>query len=598
MKRVVGKKNKFVLILSIIVLALAVLGLVWKFGITGNAAKNIPKCSDSDGGLNYDVKGIASYKNNNYFDRCINKNQLIEYYCKNDKIASYYYKCIRGCKEGVCVKLEYDNTICKAFSNFFESIYGINCTNKKYDKRADLNEDGKIDSIDRDILKLDNESWCYNRFLTVFDACPTHCINNYSGTCTAFVLSDYSPKKVRIPIELKKNLEKNKITEFDFTKDLILKIKLLDYNKDNITIKKDLTYQGSYLKRNVLLPNPDYNHFYPITNRLRDESFILDDYAVNPIETLDFNKDYSIYDLQNGIEAEKYGIPVKSIPTTKGLIFVNLTKKKTRIIAEVKFCLNDKGKATAIGTKKILFVPIYLNGVFDKVIFHEELKNQMYLPSFSDINNYLKIKSKEFTGDEIFSINFTISEPLLIDLDSLENNMLNAPNIIPFIRNKIKYNLSQYDIIVFRTYDSDEHMTEIIRRSIGNYPFPFERNFAVYGDIPIAIVNGGIEYPDEIPQVTRQNQNDYTFIMLHEILHTLGASETMYTAGALFFIGENYTGQNLIDLSSNIAYNSMGEIVDGINMIGQFQNIDFSIAQQIGWIDSNENGVLDVREFC
>ncbi|MBU3907300.1 MAG: hypothetical protein KKA64_03545 [Nanoarchaeota archaeon] len=87
------------------------------FNIVGNAIqtyeKNLKylKCSDSDGGKNYDVYGEItlkySYRNRQntqtFKDRC-NKNQLLEYYCKNNNLALAVYKCLDGCENGACKK--------------------------------------------------------------------------------------------------------------------------------------------------------------------------------------------------------------------------------------------------------------------------------------------------------------------------------------------------------------------------------------------------------------------------------------------------------------------------------------------------------------
>jgi hypothetical protein len=87
------------------------------FNIDGNAiqtyAPNLRyiSCSDSDGGKNYDVYGEVTLKysyrgrqtSRTFKDRC-HKNQIFEYYCKNNNSALAVYKCPNGCENGACKK--------------------------------------------------------------------------------------------------------------------------------------------------------------------------------------------------------------------------------------------------------------------------------------------------------------------------------------------------------------------------------------------------------------------------------------------------------------------------------------------------------------
>ena len=60
-------------------------------------------CTDSDGGLNYYVKGVLSVGDNTYSDVCADSNFVKEYFCDNP--PSYYdnYYCPNGCLNGACV---------------------------------------------------------------------------------------------------------------------------------------------------------------------------------------------------------------------------------------------------------------------------------------------------------------------------------------------------------------------------------------------------------------------------------------------------------------------------------------------------------------
>jgi len=61
-------------------------------------------CTDSDGGLNFTVKGIVKTNDNNaYEDKC-DGDTLIEYYCSSDDRAfSEEERCADKCSRGACV---------------------------------------------------------------------------------------------------------------------------------------------------------------------------------------------------------------------------------------------------------------------------------------------------------------------------------------------------------------------------------------------------------------------------------------------------------------------------------------------------------------
>ena len=79
--------------------------------ITGKAAFPISKnnCTDSDGGLNYNVLGNLTtcnrFKCKAYTDSCTgNSKSIIERYCLKNNMATKVYKCSSGCKNGACVE--------------------------------------------------------------------------------------------------------------------------------------------------------------------------------------------------------------------------------------------------------------------------------------------------------------------------------------------------------------------------------------------------------------------------------------------------------------------------------------------------------------
>ncbi len=74
------------------------------FSIVG---KNITvTCTDSDGGLNYGVKGTLNFNNREFYtDFCNERGQLNEMYCVTDNTGytSQEYNCPNGCKDGACI---------------------------------------------------------------------------------------------------------------------------------------------------------------------------------------------------------------------------------------------------------------------------------------------------------------------------------------------------------------------------------------------------------------------------------------------------------------------------------------------------------------
>ena len=71
------------------------------------SAKPRDECTDSDGGKNYSVRGLAravdaNGKATNYEDYCANSRDLNEYYCEAREVASANYSCPGACVAGSC----------------------------------------------------------------------------------------------------------------------------------------------------------------------------------------------------------------------------------------------------------------------------------------------------------------------------------------------------------------------------------------------------------------------------------------------------------------------------------------------------------------
>lgn len=71
----------------------------------------LPACIDSDGGLNYNLKGTVTYLGTDYTDYCgswypgsYKEANLLEFSCYNNTKRESLYKCVNGCSNGACSK--------------------------------------------------------------------------------------------------------------------------------------------------------------------------------------------------------------------------------------------------------------------------------------------------------------------------------------------------------------------------------------------------------------------------------------------------------------------------------------------------------------
>ena len=60
------------------------------------------KCTDSDGGKNYYVKGVANGTNGEKSDVCLGGKKGMEWFCKGDMIVATMFVCSNGCVDGAC----------------------------------------------------------------------------------------------------------------------------------------------------------------------------------------------------------------------------------------------------------------------------------------------------------------------------------------------------------------------------------------------------------------------------------------------------------------------------------------------------------------
>lgn len=157
---------------------------------------------------------------------------------------------------------------------------------------------------------------------------------------------------------------------------------------------------------------------------------------------------------------------------------------------------------------------------------------------------------------------------------------------------------AQYDIVFVKPYTKNPSFMNHFAQG----------SFAVHApsspEAPIDWENEDIFLSNKKPE--------YTAGMLHEILHTLGASDSImyhngYGKGAVYYIGKEFSEKTelITPGSENLLYKNVNDIQEEAKRrtgnryyVGQFQNIEKNLAHELGWGDLNNNGILDVEEAC
>jgi hypothetical protein len=82
--------------------SLVLLSAFFVFVLSWHASHAAFACTDSDGGRNHFVKGVAISNGMSQQDVCLNEFTLVEKYCSGSEIKWEHYKCPIGCSEGAC----------------------------------------------------------------------------------------------------------------------------------------------------------------------------------------------------------------------------------------------------------------------------------------------------------------------------------------------------------------------------------------------------------------------------------------------------------------------------------------------------------------
>lgn len=111
--------NNKITVAIVFVATMFVIGLLFVSDIGMAAHMGAYACQDSDGGINYNIKGTAyglmkgeyDINRTGYFtDRCVTGRKLNEYYCSGIYTVSYkQYTCPTGqrCQDGACLQRFY-----------------------------------------------------------------------------------------------------------------------------------------------------------------------------------------------------------------------------------------------------------------------------------------------------------------------------------------------------------------------------------------------------------------------------------------------------------------------------------------------------------
>ncbi len=85
------------------------------------ACEREPQCTDSDGGINYGLRGTVVSDGEELTDFCVDEWELREYYCEDGVGLAWRHNCSMGCELGECINVTGDNcTDSDGGINYFE----------------------------------------------------------------------------------------------------------------------------------------------------------------------------------------------------------------------------------------------------------------------------------------------------------------------------------------------------------------------------------------------------------------------------------------------------------------------------------------------
>jgi hypothetical protein len=148
----------------------------------------VANCTDSDGGLNYGVKGTATKGGTSITDSCYSPAHVYEMYCSGNELASGVYACPSGttCSDGACIATptptptpipsgacQWVGIDCSHYGGYWPSSNLVNCTSANNGLVAMANSNGHY-----------RESYTAEYWSTCFTA-RAQCVCNSSGNYSA-----------------------------------------------------------------------------------------------------------------------------------------------------------------------------------------------------------------------------------------------------------------------------------------------------------------------------------------------------------------------------------------------------------------------------
>lgn len=290
----------------------------------------------------------------------------------------------------------------------------------------------------------------------------------------------------------------------------------------------------------------------------------------------------SAYFLCNKCSFKKSLNPVLPTPAASN---PTLTPTKEIMISPTKQSCFKNPTLLAQGLIKILVVPVYFNDVKDEYVNHEK-RVGVYFDAFNEINIYLNKIQQDRIKKKILDLDFELSKPIAVNQQPTYFE-LNAANIKTEIKTQLpEIDLEDYQIIIFRALTNISTNTN--GYNMGDVIW-INRNWT--SDAPL---------PEKIEYIENKNQHALhlyrgilTSLTLHEILHSFGMSDGEGARVNVFFSGDKYDGYQ------QLFYKDLGSDLRNVDAnTGIFQDIGLNVSKEIGWSDANNNGILDVEEFC
>ena len=258
------------------------------------------------------------------------------------------------------------------------------------------------------------------------------------------------------------------------------------------------------------------------------------------------------------------------------------------------------GPIYAKGNISILVVPAYFPDVVAEYANHAA-REQVYRDAFAEINTYLATIQQQQFGKQLMTLQFTLAQPIQVTGSPTEYEQSSDKILSAIKASYPEVDSGKYHIVVMRAlttqasnYSGYNFGTQIWANQ--NWGSIAWMNQTWSGNTPI---------PESVALIQQQDQyalhlyrGFLTSLMLHEVMHSFGTSDTTNDANEggranRFYEGVRYDGtQPLLNLGLGSGYE------DVTANRGIFQDFSHPLLKEIGWTDENRNGKIDIEEVC